>query len=341
MGKISIIVPIYNAENYLRQCINSILEQTYSNLEIILVDDGAEDKSGEICDELEKTDDRIKVIHVENGGVSRARNIGLENATGEYIMFIDADDFYEKNSCEILYNTITQNDADFVVGNYINTTANGEKWEDPIFSQQSYDNFWLSVNDHKKSFYVMNSVVWNKIFKREFIEKNNFRFKDGMIAEDAIFSISCYFNSDKAYYTNEVVYNYRQNKDKTSITTTCSKEYFLKINETYQMLYSIFEKKHEMGFFRYYYARIAPHMLCRLIDTNSLKGREEEKEIIEKLSWFFALKKEYKIYITNKYLRKIINDIAETKKYRESLTDIQKERMYIPSRELYKEMPEY
>ena len=103
---ISVIVPVYNVEKYLNKCIDSIINQTYKNLEIILVDDGSQDSSGKICDEYTKKDNRIKVIHKENGGVSSARNIGLNNATGEWIAFIDADDWVDEEYLQTLFNRI-------------------------------------------------------------------------------------------------------------------------------------------------------------------------------------------------------------------------------------------
>lgn len=123
---ISVIVPVYNVEKFLENSVKSITEQTYKNLEIILVDDGSKDNSGNMCEELAKNDSIIKVVHKENGGLSSARNAGLNVATGKYIMFIDSDDFYELNSCEVLYNEIERTQADFVTGNYIHVTHDGK-----------------------------------------------------------------------------------------------------------------------------------------------------------------------------------------------------------------------
>lgn len=111
---ISVVVPIYNVEKYIEKCIDSIINQTYTNLEIILVDDGSPDKCGKICDEYAKRDKRIKVIHKENGGVSSARNIGLDNLNGEYVTFIDADDYISNNYCEELLNALKTENADCV-----------------------------------------------------------------------------------------------------------------------------------------------------------------------------------------------------------------------------------
>ncbi len=109
---ISIIIPVYNVERYLRECIDSIIAQTYKNLEIILVDDGSSDKSGEICDEYSKKDSRIKVIHKKNGGLSDARNVALDITKGDYIGFIDSDDYIEKDMFQILYNLAEEYNAE-------------------------------------------------------------------------------------------------------------------------------------------------------------------------------------------------------------------------------------
>lgn len=352
MDKISIIVPAYNAEKHLSQCIESILAQTYSNLEIILIDDGSKDSTGEICDQYQKKDGRIKVIHQPNAGVSKARNAGLDIATGKYVMFIDADDFFEKNACEVLYNEISQEQADYVAGNYIHTNAKGKKWEQPLFNQTQYGNFELSMKDYKKSIFVMNSVVWNKIFSREFIERYQLRFIEGALAEDAIFSIYCYTHAQKGYYISNVVYNYRQNENNSSISTNCSREYFSRINASYKMLYDIFKETNELGFFRYFYARITPYLLCKIVDTDKLEKEEDMKETLQELRWYFCLKRQHQVVILNPYLNAIIDDIMEeqytkaiedikkTRQYRDTLTDLQKERMYSPSEELYAKMSE-
>lgn len=349
MEKISIIMPIYNAEKFLRQAVDSILNQTYKNLEVILVDDGSKDSSGEICDEYSKFDNRVRVIHKENGGSSTARNAALDIATGKYIMFADCDDFLEENSCEVLYNEIESKDADYVVGNYIHTNHQGEKWEKPLFDTEKYDNFKLSINDFEKSFFVMNSVVWNKIYKRDFIEEHNLRFIKSDIAEDAVFATYCYVHSDKGYYIKDVVYNYRQNEKNGSISTNCTKHYFEKLNVSYKLIFENFETTNNLGFYRFFYARIMPYLLCKIIDTNVLT-KEELIEVLEMLSWFFKQKDKYNIVVLSQRLEDIVREInnknyeqalikiGETKEYRNSLDAVAKEKMYAPNEELYKRM---
>ena len=117
---ISIIVPVYNVEKYVAECIESIIKQTYQNLEILLIDDGSTDNSGKICDKYAEKDKRIKIIHKENGGVSSARNLGLDLAQGEYIAFIDSDDFVSNKYIESLYSAIEHKDAEIVLSKYSN-----------------------------------------------------------------------------------------------------------------------------------------------------------------------------------------------------------------------------
>ncbi len=352
MDKISIIIPAYNVEKYLNQSLDSVLRQTYKNLEIIIVNDGSKDSTGKIANEYAKLDGRIKVIHQPNQGLPTARNVGMEIATGKYIMFLDSDDFYEDNSCEVLYNEIKKHDADYVVGNYIHTTSDGIKWEKPLFDVDIYDNFKLSINDFQKSFFVMNSVVWNKIFKKEFIEKHNLRFIPRTIAEDAIFSTYCYVHTDKGYYIKDVVYNYRQNQANASISTNCNMDYFINLNGAYKLIFENFNSTNNIGFYRFFYARIMPYLLCKIIDTDSLKTDEEVIEVLKMLGWFFKQKEEYNVAVVNERLLKIVEhinseeyesaveEIKKTKAYRKGISAVEGEKMYAPSKELYKKMSE-
>ena len=114
---ISIIIPVYNVEKYLDKCINSVLMQTYKNIEILLINDGSTDSSGQICESYAKKDSRIKVIHKENGGLSDARNVGIEHSTGSYIMFVDSDDYIDCNMASVLYNLLNSTNSDMAICN--------------------------------------------------------------------------------------------------------------------------------------------------------------------------------------------------------------------------------
>lgn len=352
MELISVIIPVYNVEKHIKQALDSVINQTYKNLEIIIVDDGSKDSSGNICDEYARNDSRIKVIHKENEGLSAARNEGLDIATGKYVMFIDSDDYFENNSCELLYNEIKERDADYVAGNYTHITYDGIKWEKPVFDVTMYDNFKLSIKDYKKSFFVMNSVVWNKIFKREFIEQYKLRFIPGAIAEDAIFSTFCYVHTDKGYYINDVVYNYRQNQTNMSISTNGTRKYFENINQSYKLIFNNFEETDNLGFYRFFYARIMPYLLCKIIDSNALNSDEEIVEVLKMLNWFFKQKVIYNVVVINEKLNKIVENIINenyvdallniknTREYRKNISLVEKEKMYSPTKELYVRMSE-
>ena len=162
---ISIIVPVYNIENYLDKCIESIVHQTYKNLEILLIDDGSTDHSGKKCDEWAKKDKRIRVIHKKNGGVSSARNIGLEKAKGEYIGFVDGDDFVNKKMYEEMHRQMKKNNADFVICDY-NECYN----QNDNFKDRGKENNLIEILDKNGMFdkvYPYRGYVWQGLFLKE------------------------------------------------------------------------------------------------------------------------------------------------------------------------------
>ena len=348
MDKVTIIIPVYNVEKYLREAIDSAINQTYKNLEIILVDDGSTDKSGEICDEYIKLDNRIKVIHKKNGGLSDARNAGLDSCTGKYIMFLDSDDFLEPDAVENMYNEIVEKDADYVIGNYINATEEGEKWEKPVFDLEKYKPFKLSIHDYMNSFFIMNSSVCNKIFKKEFIDKLNLRFIVGLPAEDAIFTTYCFIKSEKVYYIPNLVFNYRQRKG-GSISSSCSKSYFEGINKAYRIIYENFRDNGHLGYYRYFYSKSMNYIIYKFIDSTLLNDKER-KEVLQEMLWFYKLTVELEVKPCQKAVEKIIGriingDYVIALKYcevlRESRTYMtmqEREKMSKPGPDMYKEL---
>ena len=190
MPEVSMIVPVYQVEKYIAQCIESVLNQTFQNFELILIDDGSKDKSGIICDSYAEMDDRILVIHTENRGAAAARNTGLERASGRYITFLDGDDYLAENMIARLYEVIEHSEYDVVVCDFLNLLPD-EK-----------DNFSLHLKDMEVSGrdvlahwkiqknYGVWTVVWNKIYTREILE--NLRFPEGKYFEDEFFSDQLY-----------------------------------------------------------------------------------------------------------------------------------------------------
>lgn len=310
MKKISVIVPIYNVEKYLVDCIESIINQTYKNLEIILVDDESTDLSGKICDKYAKQDQRIKVIHKTNGGLSSSRNAGLDAVTGDYVMFIDSDDMFVSDSCEIMYNEIESKNADYVIGNYINCYEDGSLYSNPIFNLDKYKSFKLSIKDYKNSFYVMNSSVCNKIFRVSFLKKLNMRFVEGIPAEDAVFTTHCFIKSKRVYYIPNIMYLYRQREAATSISTSCSKEYFEGINKAYKLIYENFLNNNEINFYRCFYAKSMTYIFYKFIDSKLLT-EDERLDVLAEMRWFYKLSNELNVPACQQSLSVIINKIIE------------------------------
>jgi len=184
---ISVIIPVYNVENYLEHCFRSVLNQTYTNIEVIMVDDGSTDRSGEMCDKIAASDDRVVVLHKQNGGLSSARNAGLENCIGEFVFFVDSDDSIDVNTLKTMVGLQRSKDYDLVICGHQNVDKDEDVKEysgESIKSKElSYEDIWEEV------FGKLNNAVWNKLYKRELI--GNLRFQDQIIhGEDLLFNLS-------------------------------------------------------------------------------------------------------------------------------------------------------
>lgn len=215
LQKVSIIIPVYNVEKYIKQCLKSVLNQTYKNLEIILVNDGTKDNSMKVIEEYLQ-DERIIIINKENGGLSSARNSGLDKVTGEYIYFLDSDDWLEENALEILINN--SSDIDIVRGNF--------NYYDEIKNTKRLPKFRLEYNKNLEGKFLLQDgvevMVWNKLYKTSFIKKNNLKFVEGIIHEDEEFTFKTYMLNPKVKYLEKVTYNYRVNRA-NSITNDSKK----------------------------------------------------------------------------------------------------------------------
>lgn len=216
--KISIIVPVYNVEKYLSRCIKSLMNQTYENLEFIMVDDGSTDRSSEICDEYKNADDRITVIHKKNSGLSDARNTGFARATGDYVLFIDSDDYIIENACEIFVKKVTLlGFPDIIVGQLVNPDGsiycNGYSKE--------YDVIYLGTEYLKKFSSKISPCVIASAYKRTFISDNYLSFKSGRLHEDSEFTPRAYALAKTVAYINNPFYVKTVNEN--SITTSKDK----------------------------------------------------------------------------------------------------------------------
>ena len=218
--KITIIVPVYNVEHYLDKCLDSLINQTYKNLEIIVINDGSIDNSGIICQEYAQKDNRIVYIEKENGGQSEARNMGLDRMTGSYVTFVDSDDWIELDYVEILYKKITEYQADIAVGNYYSFNETEGMYYFHIFGdsyhEKVYDNVSIFENLYEsqemKSFALIS--VWGKLYKADLVK--HLRFDIGKLGEDGYLNQKIYLLAEKTIYLNKGLYAYRQREGSSS-----------------------------------------------------------------------------------------------------------------------------
>lgn len=207
---VSVIIPVYNVEKWLTKCLKSVIGQTYANIEILLIDDGSTDGTSAICDNYAKKDDRIKVIHIANGGgVAAARNTGLNIAKGKWIVFVDGDDWLTSNSIEVLHSNAIKRQAQYVVGRsklILPGRNSFDKVEELEINSSCPDN-----DDSVKFFGALSyySFPWKKIFRADIIKDNSIRFPVGMkVSEDTAFNLKYLCFCEKAISIDTVVYNY-------------------------------------------------------------------------------------------------------------------------------------
>lgn len=305
---ISIIIPVYNVEKYMDKCIESVVNQTYKNLEIILIDDGSTDKSGLICDKWAEKDIRITVIHKSNEGVSNARNIGLEKAKGSYIGFVDSDDYIKENMYEILMNKMLDTKSDMCFCNFLYVNDNG------IIRQSK-----LSYNDNNDKKIIMrrmfennneNFAVWNKLIKKECLE--NVKFEESIkIYEDALFNFECLDKIEKVIFVKDYLYFYVERENSTLHEFNIKKQ--ITILDAMIKINRILEKNNiKERFFR------QADFICRVYLYEDIAQKEnldftEYKKIAKQylaeglLKQKIGLKNQLKVigavYFTNQYLK--------------------------------------
>ncbi len=298
--KVSIIVPVYNVELYIEDCLNSLLNQTYSNYEIILINDGSTDNSIEICSKY--NDPKIKIFNQNNKGVSIARNVGISLATGQYIMFVDADDMVSEKYIENLIKSIEETNTDMVVCGYTKEKAelvnkkNSQEIKGEIINANTMLENMMENN-------LQEGYLWNKIFKKSIINDNSLEFKEGVnVWEDLYFVIEYLSKSDKIFAINEKLYYYRTregsavNRKETSTDLVGKVKILELILKNYNL---IINNKNYYGIKRMYVTVLLKYLL---------QIKKDNKELIkEKLSIVKKIKKDIKIGFKNEikyfYLR--------------------------------------
>lgn len=234
MEKVSVIVPIYNVEDYLEDCLNSIINQTYKNLEIILINDGSKDNSKNICDCYAKKDMRIKVIHQENGGLSIARNEGIKKASGDYLTFIDSDDYIELNMIEKLVKALKKDDADLSICNRKEYFDYKNHYKYTFKNDKKYlllDK--ISALKELCSFNLFDMSAWAKLYKKNLFK--DILFPEDKLSEDYYIMYILFAKCEKISYINDYLYIYRQRRGSISKNKKINYDYKLAAEE--QMKY--------------------------------------------------------------------------------------------------------
>ncbi len=253
---ISIVVPVYKVEQCLERCVDSLINQTYKDLEIILVDDGSPDSCGLICDTYQAKDDRVIVIHKANGGLSDARNAGLKKSSGDYVFFVDSDDYIKEDACEKMLPFLENSRADIVMGD-CDVTEEGYEcyhYADLEVGKKFSGSQYMKAALQKKTFPV---VVWLNAYRRQFLLDNGLYFKENILHEDVEFSPRAFICAKSVVYTGVSFYHYVIND--TSITSQKDKRKHCK--DIYETGLSICELA----------KKTCDNKLCRLLE-NYLAG---------------------------------------------------------------------
>ena len=212
VDKISVIVPVHNAQEYLEKCIDSIIRQDYKNIEILLVEDSSEDNSAYMCSQYEKQYDNIKVFSVNFNSAAKSRNYGLKMACGQFIVFSDSDDYFTDNNCITdMYNNIKINSSDIAVGNYLKFVEGQLYAASPHSAISAYETDTAAFRF--EGFFATGtlSYVWAKMYRMDFLQKCGIEFKDLSYAEDKLFNFECYVSGAKYSFLDKAVYVYRHN----------------------------------------------------------------------------------------------------------------------------------
>lgn len=322
---ISVVVPIYKVEEYLEKCIISIENQTYKDLEIILVDDGSPDNCGKICDEYALKDTRIKVIHKVNGGLSDARNAGIDVASGEFISFIDSDDYIHPQMLEVLYNIMQESKADIAVCGFkqVNECEDTEfvYIEEPVKTEKAVGQQVMNQLQHKN---LITVVAWNKLYRARLFKNN--RYKKGIVHEDEFLIHHLLHECNLIVYTNEPMYFYVQrnnsitgsikwNQVKDGWSAYLDRLEFLKKHKYEEML--LWTKLHMLHYIVVYYEKL---MNINQADRLLMEWREAFKDIYRDKTVKDTLEKqllhEYKYFVIHPWLYYNIKDqVLKLEKY--------------------------
>lgn len=299
---ISVIVPVYNCEENLERCVQSILNQSETDIEVILVNDGSTDGSGEICNRYQKENDRVRVIHQENGGVSKARNAGIKAAQGEYIQFVDSDDYLEKDMCKCMKNTMEKQQSDLVIVGFHHHYLGRDIIKVP---DKSY--IWpVEMNALGSMFLELYeqgflNMPWNKLYKKEKIAE---LFSEKLsLGEDLLFNLSYLKqlqNTDKVSFVSVPLYNYIQERGKVTLSSQKREDKVQIATKICQVMEDFYHKNlNQNGKEEIIYSRLISEFLCDLAES-----------VYDKTITYQAFRQIATQYANDSYTKKVNHNIT-------------------------------
>lgn len=314
MKKITVILPIYNVKEYIDEAMDSLIKQTigFNNIEVIMVDDGSDDGSAEIINKYKNKYNNVKAIHLEgpSGAAGKPRNVGLEKATTEFVMFLDPDDVYLEDTCENLYNTIIEDKCDLVIGKSQRLTTVGVSDIPLIDSKLKVKNTNVKIEELPsllQEFIHLNSILFN----REFIKKNQLSFMEKRATQDALFTEMALLKSDRISFIPDVVYYYRMRESKENLSITQGKKvkYFDDLVYMSKISKGLYDN-HSLNYFEARFPSILGWTLLQIEGAGELDINEKYK-ILEIVKPFIELTKETDISYVSEDKQKLVKLILE------------------------------
>lgn len=297
MPKVSVVVPVYNVEQYVEKCVRSILSQTEKDFELLLVDDGSTDSSGQICDRLAAEDPRARVIHQKNQGLGGARNTGIEEAKGEWLLFVDSDDWIEPQTLEKALGAGTSAGVELVMFAFRSVNEAGETVQ--VFREELPKNISLSLSEHKDIFLTA-PCAWNKLYRAGLFSRTGVRYPPRVWYEDIRTTLKLFLAADKAVFIDDIYYNYLLRAG--SITKNVNAERNVEILEAFDDILSYFKAQ---GAFQAYREELCYLTLFHAYLTASVRvlNIDPSHGLLPQFSAY--VKKEFPDYRKNKYLPRL------------------------------------
>jgi len=318
--KISVIIPVYNVENYIRAALDSIVTQTIGleNLEVLMVNDCSTDKSGKIINEYAAKYNNFKALHLDDnsGAAGKPRNVGMANAHGKYLMFLDPDDSYEPNACEVLYNKIEKEDVDIVFSRYKYIFEDRKTKCFSVFEE--LNEVKIDNIQEEPRLFTLPPSVWTKIFKREFIEKNDIKFPEGIPGQDLYFVVKSFLEANGILFlNNQFLFNYnriRDSKGDESISRDKNKKNLMGMIQAYKKAYELLKKYKKVEYSDVIFKNHLQFWMEGFILSKTTST--EKKELLEEVNCLFEEFEEFNS--TKQYINILFNKIHE-KKYDEAI----------------------